>query len=341
MKEKILETINANLPREYDLLYATISGSKLYGTHNENSDTDVKFIFQPSLKDCVLGIASKNINMNTSEDNVSNTSEDIDIQGWSIQFFLNLLKQGDTNAIDILYSFTNDECVVFKHRKMYSIFTSPTLYFDKTNMRGLLGYIVSQSDKYGLKGSRYNKLNQVYEVAKEELIKLPQVRSININDMYIHYKLDSIYEKILEKCGDEVFCRYEVCTDNRKALRVGGKVHLLDITIDEFMRRIESELSRYGERSKMALDGSDWKALSHAYRGIVQINEILDTTKLIFPLKDAELLKKIKNGELPMEIVNNLITDGLQAVKNKLDCSNHHRVNGDLVDKTILDMYRI
>lgn len=338
MKEKILNTINKNLPEGYDLLYVTITGSKLYGTHNENSDTDVKFIFQPSLKDCVLGVASKNINLNTSNDTTSNTSEDIDIQGWSIQFFLNLLKQGDTNAIDILYSFTNEDCLVYKNRKMYRIFNSPTEYFDKSNMRGLLGYIVSQSDKYGLKGSRYQKLKQVYDVAKEELVKLPQVRGI---DAYIHYKVDTIYEKILEKCGDEVFCRFELCQDDRKAIKVGGKVHLLDITINEFMRRIESELSRYGERSKKALDGSDWKALSHAYRGIVQINELMDTGKIIFPLKDANLLKQIKNGELPMENVNLLITDGLQEVKNKLDYVNHRRVQSEFVNQTILDMYRV
>lgn len=64
MKEKIYKKIMENMPNGYELLYATISGSKLYGTSNENSDTDVKFIFKPSLEDCVLGAASRNLNMN-------------------------------------------------------------------------------------------------------------------------------------------------------------------------------------------------------------------------------------------------------------------------------------
>ncbi len=239
MNEKIFNKIVDNLPDGYTLLYATISGSRLYGTHNENSDTDVKFIFKPSLKDCVLGKASRNININTSDDSTTNTKDDVDIQGWSIQFFLDLLKNGDTNAIDILYSITNEDCIIENDILMLPIMSNPTKYFDKTNMRGLLGYIVSQSDKYGLKGSRYNKLSHVYEVAKEELIKLPQMRGI---DSYIYHKLTSIYEKILEKCGDEVFCKYEICQDERKAIRVGGKVHMLDISIDEFMRRLESRI---------------------------------------------------------------------------------------------------
>lgn len=339
MKEKILNTINSNLPKRYELLYATISGSKLYGTNNGDSDTDVKFIFMPSLEDCVLGIASKNLNMNTSNDKTHNTKDDVDCQGWSIQFFLELLRQGDTNAIDILYSFTNEECNIFKSRKMYKIFGSPSEYYDISNMRGLLGYIVSMSDRYGMRGSRYSKLLEIQEISKEEISKLPQNRGL---DCYIEYKLEKIYEKILEKCADSVFCRYEVCQDGRKAIRVGSKVHLLDISVGEYMRRLESELSRYGERSKKAMEGNDWKAIHHAARGIVQAIELLDNGKIMFPLKDQEYLKDIKYGKVDLEEVGNFINTGLQIVKNKLDSlHNKTTVNHKLINQTILDMYGV
>lgn len=345
MKEKILNTILKNLPKGYELLYATISGSKLYGTHNENSDTDVKFIFKPSLEDCIIGTASKNLNMNTSSDKKSNSKDDVDCQGWSIQFFLDLLRQGDTNAIDVLYSVTNEDCLIYYpnftkyHYSMNKIFYNPLDYFDISNMRGLLGYIVSQSDKYGLKGSRYNKLNEVYLVTLDEMKKLPQNRGF---DSYIDYKLEKIYQTILEKCGDSTFCKFEVCQDGREAIRLGGKVHLLDISINEFVRRMESELGRYGERSKKALDGSDWKALSHAYRGIVQILELIDTKNLTFPLKDANLLKEIKNGNLSMEKTNILISEGLQTVKIKLDSiQNKTKVDHTLINQTILNLYGV
>lgn len=340
MKEKILNTINGNLPKGYELLYATISGSKLYGTNNEDSDTDVKFIFMPSLEDCVLGTASKNLNMNTSSDKKSNSKDDVDCQGWSIQFFLDLLRQGDTNAIDVLYSSSNKECIMYcdyvyedriikNHNKMY----------DLSNMRGLLGYIVAMSDRYSLRGSRFAKLTEIYEISKEEISKLPQNRGL---DCYIEYKLEQIYEKILEKCADSVFCRYEVCQDGRKAIRVGGKVHLLDISVGEYMRRLESELSRYGERSKKAMEGTDWKAIHHAARGIVQAIELLDNGKIMFPLKDQEYLKDIKYGKVDLEEVGNFINTGLQIVKNKLDSLyNKTTVNHKLINQTILDMYGV
>jgi hypothetical protein len=339
MKEKILETINKNLPKGYELLYVSLMGSKLYGTDNENSDTDVKFIFKPSLEDCVFGIASRNLNMNTSSDKKANSSEDIDCQGWSIQFFLDLLRQGDTNAIDILYSFTNKDAVLYKNRLMYRIFSSPTEYFDMSNMRGVLGYVVSMSDRYNLKGSRAAKLTKVYEVTKEEISKLPQNRSM---DGYIEYKLEQIYEKILEQCADTIFCKYEVCQDGRKAIRIGGKVHLLDISVGEFFRRLESELERYGERSKKAMDGTDWKAVHHSYRCILQAIELLDTGKIKYPLADREFLKDIKYGKISIEEVGNLIDDGLQTVKLKLESiHNKTTVNHKLINQTILDMYRI
>ena len=345
MKEKILETIQNNMPDGYDLLYAAITGSRLYGTHNENSDTDVKFIFKPSLEDCILGIASRNLNMNTSNDKEANSKDDIDIQGWSIQFFLDLLRKGDTNAIDVLYSISNTDCVVYYPEKrgntyqysmiMEDLFSNPLAYFDLSNMRGLLGYVVSMSDKYGLKGSRYSKLLEVSKVTDEEVDKMLFTDLDPI-------RLEDIYEKILEKCGDNTFCKYEVCQDKRKAIRLGGKVHLLEISIHEFMRRLDSELNRYGERSKKSLDGSDWKALSHAYRGIVQIAELLVTYNLNFPLQSADVLKEIKEGKLSMENVNEMISSGLQIVEDELKTTKRtKKEDHTLTNKTILDLYGV
>lgn len=327
-----------NMPRGYELLYATIMGSKLYGTDNENSDTDVKFIFKPSLEDCILGTASRNLNMNTSDDKTSNSKDDVDIQGWSIQFFLDLLKQGDTNAIDVLYSITNTKCVLYCEG-MSGIFDRKESYVDFSNMRGILGYVTSMSDRYGLRGSRYSKLLAIQEVSKKAISKLPQVRGM---DGYIEYKLEKIYEEILEKCGDVVFCKYEVCQDDRKAIRVGGKVHLLDISVGEYMRRIDSEIDRYGERSKKSMEGTDWKAVHHSYRCVVQAIELLDTKEIKFPLADANLLKDIKHGKISIEEVGNLINNGLQTISLKLE-SIHNKtvVNHKIINQTILDMYRI
>lgn len=167
MRNNIIKKIRDSLPENYRLLYVTITGSHLYGTNSETSDTDVKFIFLPSKEDCILGRASKNININSSDDNTANTQDDVDIQGWSLQFFVELLRKGDTNAIDVLYSFTHEDCVIYMNHLIIEMLNSPLRFFDISNMRGLLGYIVSQANKYNLRGSNYKKLSEVRDLLYE------------------------------------------------------------------------------------------------------------------------------------------------------------------------------
>ena len=41
------------------ILFKTLTGSKLYGTNSENSDTDIKGVFLPDIKDLLLNKAPK------------------------------------------------------------------------------------------------------------------------------------------------------------------------------------------------------------------------------------------------------------------------------------------
>lgn len=56
---------------------------------------------------------------------------------------------------------------------------------------------------------------------------------------------------------------------------------------------------QYGDRARQAaLDlGVDNKAISHAFRACFQLKEIYTTGDLVYPLKNAEFLKKVKVGE--------------------------------------------
>lgn len=332
MQDKIVDLINSNMPKAYEILYITKMGSHLYGTNSENSDLDVKFIFLPSIDDCLLGVASKNININSSNDKTSNTKDDVDLQGWSLQFFVELLRKGDTNAIDVLYSYTNHHCILFCSVFFKTLIKNATKFFDLSNMRGLLGYIVSQSEKYGLKGSRFNKFIEVKQIVDDVLLTIDQ-------SVFPDMKLADIYSNIMDNVSDSVYCKFELTEDNRPAIRLCGKVHLLDISLYEFVKRINTEMARYGDRSKQALDGSDWKALSHAYRGIVQAQELLKTGNLSFPLKDANLIKDIKFGKLPRDFVNDLISYGLEEVKELLDEQERKKVDVFFTQNFILSAY--
>lgn len=79
------------------LLAKVIAGSKLYGLDNPNSDTDIKSIFLPPLRDCLLMRASRNEH---SKDEVSKTEH----EGFALQSFLNLASSAEDVAIVMLHA---------------------------------------------------------------------------------------------------------------------------------------------------------------------------------------------------------------------------------------------
>ena len=142
------------------LLYLTIFGSTLYGTAREGkSDFDVKGIYLPSVTSSILQNVQHCLSFSTGNQKTKNTSEDVDIQIWSIQkFLLELLPKGDTNALDLLYSHTNKDCVLMIDPKMNTIFTKCNDFISAKNIEGCVGYAINQAKKYGLKGTRLGTL---------------------------------------------------------------------------------------------------------------------------------------------------------------------------------------
>ena len=66
------------------VIFKTLSGSRLYGTYNENSDTDIKGVFLPSMHDLILGKAPKHYVSSTGKSNEKNNAEDVDETYYSL-----------------------------------------------------------------------------------------------------------------------------------------------------------------------------------------------------------------------------------------------------------------
>ena len=145
----------------HSLVYLTHFGSRLYGTSSENSDTDVKGVFIPNKDEMLMGNHCKHLNWNTGTCKGKNTKDDIDMQLWSLQYWVHLISIGDTNALDLLFSITNLECVIYANPPMHHVFGTATRLFDPSKLYGYLGYILGQAKKYGLKGSRLGVIKHV------------------------------------------------------------------------------------------------------------------------------------------------------------------------------------
>ena len=138
------------------VLYMTEVGSKLYGTDNENSDSDYKFIFVPTITDLILKQDLDHIRVG-GQTNEKNTAVDMDLDGVSLHKFFQLLSKGETGGVDLLFSMWS-KSVLYKDKKFVKTIQKNYREFLNKKLHSFVGYCVGQANKYGIKGSRYKEL---------------------------------------------------------------------------------------------------------------------------------------------------------------------------------------
>ena len=290
-------------------LYVTRFGSKLYGTNTPSSDDDYKVIYLPSKESMLLNDWERSFHFNTNSDNTRNTSEDIDMEFKSIHYFLAEVKRGDTGALDVAYSFTNDFAVIYKDPRMDEFFDNVNKFYDVRNMRSYLGYAQGQALKYSVKGERLYVLERAVKWLEEH----PE---------YTRKKTSTFADDFLKECSYDTFC---CLSKDGKYIHLLGADYMLTNEYDYFLKSLRSKRDKYGERARKIMesfesgsDSADWKALSHAYRCLLQAEELVMTGSLKFPLKCADLVKEVKAGKWKFEDVTKAIDEYLGVVNELL-----------------------
>lgn len=261
-------------------------GSHLYGTNSETSDTDIKGIFMPTKKEILLGRIPKSIVTTTKKvDDVKNTSEDVDVEMFSLHYFIKLACEGQTVALDMLHAplilnYYNPYCTI-----VVSLLRNRDRFYTK-NLNAFVGYCRKQASKYGVKGSRLAD-------AKKVLDKFYMVFCMGNPRNKLSVYWDELPEgEHISKYYDEdtKLNMYEVC--GRKIQETASIEYAYDI--------VKRFYDNYGERAKKAEknEGIDWKAVSHAVRVAYEMIEIFEDGKITFPLKTAEYIKQVKYGKL-------------------------------------------
>ncbi len=254
-------------------------GAHLYGTATPESDLDYKGIFMPAKEDLLLGRVAKSVNYSTSKDGLRNTKDDIDIELYSLHYFIKLACDGQTVAMDMLHA---PEKMIFQKSKTWDAILENKHKFYTKNLKSFIDYARRQASKYGIKGSRINSALQVLEVLKDEDPSK---------------KMRVVWDRLprIEHC-------FDVAPDpnNMRQYQVCGKSFQESATIGYVIPIIEKFYNDYGRRAKLAARNKniDWKAVSHALRAAYQTKEILTENTIIFPLKDADFLKRVKRGKL-------------------------------------------
>jgi len=303
-------------------------GSHLYGTDTPDSDTDYKGVYLPTKEDCFLNNIEKSINSTTGNDNSKNSKDDIDEEYYSLQYFMKLAIQGEMIVLDMLHA--PDSMILQTSAEWEMIRANREAFYSK-NLAGYLGYIRKQCAKYGIKGSRIAAIREVK----------------NVLEPHRGYKPLCKLQEIWDKLPENEHCMY---TTNPKEHRFRmytccGKQVQETVTVEYFLDIINKTLASYGARALQAEknEGIDWKAVSHAYRAGLQLEEIYKTGDLVYPLAKAEDIKNMKVGNL--HFMKDKVQDRLEVLLQSVEALSKESDYPESVSQTnlnniILNIYK-
>lgn len=317
----------------------TVFGSHLYGLDTPTSDKDYKGIFIPHPRDILLGTASTSIDTSTGNKSSKNTADDVDRQMYSLTKFINLACVGDTVAIDMLHA-SDDKLIASS--PVWEFIRKNRWRFYTTELTGLFGYVRKQAAKYGVKGSRLAALREVVDVLKDtpnsRIVHMPS----NLGDATHNIKVGEVSHTF----PVNEFCRFvhdetlkSGCQDFYEVL---GRKFQSTITVAEMKKSVFKLWNEYGDRARQAEanQGIDWKALSHALRGGMQLVQIFKHGDIVYPLPGSAFLKRVKAGGVPFAVVQEALETTMGEVEKLAAVSDYPKhVDREFWDRFIEKVY--
>lgn len=271
------------------MVFATLYGSRLYGTDGPNSDTDIRGVFLPSKEDLLLGKAPRHYCF----------KDDRDVSYLSLHYFLQLLTQGETNCLDMFFSYTNYKAKICSSPIYEELIANKDKLITR-NVSKYLGYCKAQALKYSIKGDRIKD----YEVLLDLVDHVPNPSKTlgeALSEVVVPKLADPTpYDKNGKVIGrrfkilDSVFGdhAYFVVFDNyERYFMLSGHLFPMNANMNSTRDSINKCLASYGKRAFNAAEdnGADYKALSHALRVAYQAQQLLLEGEITFPLRPHQL----------------------------------------------------
>lgn len=316
------------------VVYVTKYGSKLYGTDNPNSDTDYKGIFIPNRDDVLLKRDLEHFNFNSNDKNTKNSKNDIDLQLFSVYKFFNLLKKGETGAMDILFSMFRKDTQVYNDKEFTTVMMENYKKFYNRNLHSFIGYCVGQSKVYNVRGKRFNELHLFVEYFNALIKEQRNKKLENMFPMVEQMFKEHPYKYI--KFVMAPTSRGSAETKESKYIEVLGKRFLGTVSVGYFSEKITDMEEQFGNRARASAKGVDFKALSHAVRVINEVEELIDNEFITFPLKNRVYITSVKEGNEILEDVMEYLDTQLNLVQKKLEKSNLAEKSDEVFIDTLL-----
>lgn len=271
--------------KEEQIIVLSVAGSKMYGTATKDSDTDYLGIFKPTRTELLMNKVNHHVKLPKESG--------LDLQMWSIYYFIKLACQGETMAIDLLHSSYYNW--IFYNPDIWGGLRNKKHMFYTKNMKAFVSYARKQAAKYGVKGNRIEAIREVITFLSgcDKTRRLREVWNSLPHPEHVHF-LDGNVRM------------YQVC---------GMKLQET-VTIEYSLTLLNKILTGYGDRALKAAnnEGIDWKAFSHAIRAANQVYDILTTGGYKYPLKNAKFITMVKTGQIKYEMAEAVLDDFMSEI---------------------------
>lgn len=309
-------------PHEYNWVSIILFGSRLYGTHTTESDYDYKIVYMPDMKTLVLN--KKDIMKSVRE---NDEELKIECEYMSLHKFIKLAIEGQILAFDMLWAPPNYQHDAVTRGDLWEQIIENRKDFITKHLFTFVQYAYKQAKKYGIKGSRIDVMKRCIDYIEKQ----------NSNT-YIHSHI-----KFFELLAQETDLVKIIKTDHNEFVEVCGKKFICNTKLKQILSSLIPYYNKFGKRAIDAHEnkGVDFKAISHAFRAVRQINELLEFENIVFPLKDAKFLTDVKCKKYDYNLLEDKLIDEIDEVKNKIYKFNlKDKPNLDW-DQFLLDAYRV
>jgi len=291
------------------IIYLTETGSVLHGTNSDNSDSDYKGIYIPSLDEVILDNYFPVINIKTNTEDTKNGANDIDMEIYSLFTFFEKASSMESNNIEILFSMFAHK-IVFETKESHMIRDNKDLFLS-SNVEQFIGFAMSMAYRYSEKGDRLREVDELvnfFDTIMKNMSKA-KIKTTPIKDIegLENFVKDKEYLHVVEKEGaNNVMATY---------LQVLDAFYIFGGKLGHTYKGVKSRLNNFGKRAEKAKasEGLDTKAFAHALRAILQSKELLTTGKIKFPLDYASRLKEMKYSKTMTKLeLSNIIEEEYQ-----------------------------
>lgn len=308
-KHKILDQFIKKLKEDEPnstLLFVIVAGSHFFELNSPNSDYDYRGVYLPSAEAFKLKDKDKlyKVHDYKTNDVGANSKEDVDCSFFSLPKFLELLKTGDFNMMEML--FTPKDKIIFDSKLMMELRESRHKLL-VNDVESFLGFFKKEYRRYGVNIFHYDNKIKFIDFLKKLPLKDGKIR---LKDHW-----DSLLE--FNKTAEIMsFTESEIAKHKKKIPTVVVATRQFHDTtkIKYVINELETSLANHkvGHRQKkMAEQGKEFKGLYHAQRLMIEAKVLATKNTLPIPLpkKDKALLRSIKDGKISQDELFQLIED--------------------------------